>query len=61
MNSFLLACAVCYGDPASPLVQGANMGVLFLLGVIVTLLVLFAGFFNYLSRRGTACRDRTGD
>lgn len=49
---FLLACAVCYGDPSSPLVQGANMGVLFLLGVIVTLLVLFAGFFIYLWKRG---------
>jgi len=31
----LWACAVCFGDPNSPMVTGAKMGVAFLLGVIL--------------------------
>lgn len=32
------ACAVCFGDPDSSLTKGTIAGVLFLLGVIVTVL-----------------------
>ena len=30
----LTACAVCFGDPRSPLTLGAKAGVFFLLGVV---------------------------
>ena len=46
-----LACPVCFGQSDSPLAKGANMGVLFLLGVIVAVLVAFASFMIYLARR----------
>lgn len=36
--SWLLACAVCYGEPGSPMTIGAQAGVLALLGVIAFVL-----------------------
>ena len=45
----LQACAVCMGDPDSPLTQGMVAGVLLLLGVIVSVLVAIAGFFIFLA------------
>lgn len=51
------ACAVCVGDPDSPLTQGMIAGVLLLLGVIVSVLIAIAGFFIFLahnSRRVSA-------
>ncbi len=41
------ACAVCVGDPNSPLVQSANNGIWFLIGVISTVLVTFIGLFVF--------------
>ncbi|HSE39857.1 MAG TPA: hypothetical protein VLH08_03765 [Acidobacteriota bacterium] len=32
------ACAVCFGDPSSPLTIGAKAGVAFMLGVLVIVL-----------------------
>ena len=34
----VLACAVCFGDPNSDMVKGANAGILILLGIIITVL-----------------------
>ena len=52
MSSLLVvACTVCFGQSDSPLAQGANMGVFFMLGVTVLMLTAFAGFFIYLIRR----------
>lgn len=31
---FVQACAVCFGDPSSPLTIGAKAGVLFMIGVL---------------------------
>ena len=45
------ACAVCFGDPESPLTKGADAGVMFLLGVVVTVLCGFASVFLYWMRR----------
>ena len=41
------ACAVCYGDPNSPLTKGMNAGIWVLLGCIFTLLTGFASLFLY--------------
>ena len=38
----LFPCAVCYGNPESPLSHGMNMGVLTLMGFIVFILVIIA-------------------
>jgi len=38
----LLPCAVCYGNPESPMSHGMNMGVLTLLGFIIFILIAVA-------------------
>jgi len=52
-----MICAVCFGDPSSPLTQGYNYGILSLLGIITIVLVAFAIFFIniYKRSRRSAC------
>ena len=45
-----LACAACYGASDSPLAKGMNMGILFLLGVIGSVLVGITAFFVFVAR-----------
>jgi len=52
-----LACPVCFGQSDSPMAQGVNMGVYFLLGVVVAVLAGFAAFFVYLARRARVFAD----
>jgi hypothetical protein len=43
MTSFLFtACAVCFGDPSSPLSKGVAAGVAFLIAVIGSMLAAIA-------------------
>ena len=51
-----LACATCFGRSESPLAEGMNLGILVLLGVILTVLAAFATFFVFLARRAAAVR-----
>ncbi|MEO6034755.1 MAG: hypothetical protein ABIQ35_05835, partial [Verrucomicrobiota bacterium] len=51
MSSSVQACAVCGGASDSAMAQGMNWGIFSLLAVIVSLLVMIAGFFLFLSRR----------
>ena len=46
LSDVLLPCAVCYGNPESPMSHGMNMGVLTLLGFIsfILFIVLFSIF-----------------
>ncbi len=48
------ACPVCLGNPNSPLVIGANNGVMFLMGVICTLLVGLGAIFLVWRKREKA-------
>ena len=52
-----LACPVCFGQSDAPMAQGVNMGVYFLLGVVVAVLAGFAAFFVYLARRARMFAD----
>jgi len=52
-----LACPVCFGQSDSPLAQGTNMGIFFLLGIVVCVLAAFAAFFVYLARRSRTFAD----
>lgn len=45
-----LACAACYGASDSPLAQGMNLGILFLLGVIGSVLLGITAFFIVVAR-----------
>ena len=38
----IFPCAVCYGNPESPMTHGMNMGVLTLLGFIIFILLVMA-------------------
>jgi hypothetical protein len=52
------ACATCFGDPDSPITKSAEMGVWFLLAVIVLVEAGFGVFFFvYLRRRVRGFRD----
>ena len=48
----LWACAACFGKSDSDLARGSFAGVLFLLGVVLTVMGGIAAFFIYLTRRG---------
>ena len=52
-----MACPVCFGDGNDPLVQAANAGIWFMLGIVVVMLSAFATFFIYLIRRGRIARQ----
>ncbi len=51
MHSLMLACSVCFGQSDSPLAQGTNMGIFFMLGVTFVVLAGFGSFIIYLFRR----------
>ena len=47
----VLACSVCYGDPNSAMHQGAQAGVLVLLGVVGVVLTALASLLLFWVRR----------
>lgn len=47
LASDAIACAVCFGDPNSSMVKGAEAGILVLLGVIGTLLLSIIGVIAF--------------
>lgn len=52
------ACAICFGDPNSPLTKSVEMGVWFLLAVTLLVEVSFGIFFLvYLRRRAQSLQD----
>ena len=51
-----LACSVCAGDPNAPLSQGAQAGMLVLLGVIGAVLTGIASLFIFWMRRAAKLR-----
>lgn len=52
----LMACAVCFGDPNSPMSRGALAGVWFLLGVVVLVLSSIVGMIIFWARRARLLR-----
>lgn len=49
-----LACPVCFGALQGPVADGTNKAVLAMLGVTLSVLACFGGFFLYLVRRARA-------
>ena len=52
----VLACSVCYGDPNSAMFQGAQAGVLVLLGVVGVVLTGLASLLLFWMRRAAKLR-----
>jgi|TARA_B100000073_G_C23489359_1_gene474943 hypothetical protein len=44
LSNYIYPCAVCYGDPNSPMSHGMNMGILTLLFVVVGILLTIVAF-----------------
>jgi len=61
MHALMLACSVCFGQSDSPLAQGTNMGIFFMLGVTGVMLAAFATFMVYLARRKRLFADDVMD
>lgn len=52
------ACTVCYGEPGSPMTDGARNGVLFLLGVIGAVQIGFVAMFVSFWRKAREVQKR---
>ena len=47
------ACAVCYGDPDSPMSKGLTWGITALLVVVASVLGGIASFFVYIAKKSS--------
>jgi hypothetical protein len=56
-----LACPVCFGPADSPMVDGVNIAILFLLGITGSVLGGFVAFFVHLARRARQVREQEWD
>lgn len=54
-------CFICFGDPESNLTQGAQAGVLFMVGVIYTVLMGFVSVTAFWFVRARRARLRQGN
>jgi len=54
----MVFCAVCFGDPTSPLTQGYNWAVIFLLAVITLVLSAFGMMFLNFRKKEKALSDK---
>jgi hypothetical protein len=53
----VLACPLCFGAAETPLIDGAKLGVLVMLGVLFAVQGAFVAFFLYLRRRARENAD----
>jgi len=53
----LLACPLCFGAAETPLIDGARLGVLVMLGVLFAVQGAFVAFFLYLRKRAKQNAD----
>jgi hypothetical protein len=56
-GSSVLACPLCFGAAETPMIDGAKLGVLVLLGVTLAVQGAFVGFFVYLRNRAKRIAD----
>ena len=57
MTTWVLACTVCFGALEAPLIDGAKLGVLVLLAVLLAVQGAFVAFFLYLRKRAKRFAD----
>lgn len=56
-STSLFACPMCFGAEETPLIDGAKLGVLVMLGITLAVQGGFLGFFLYLRRRAKRMAD----
>lgn len=55
------ACPVCVGDSDSQMAQGTNNGILFLLGIVLTVQAAFVALFIAIRRRARRLEQRRAE
>ena len=56
-SASLLACPLCFGAEETPLIDGAKLGVMVMLGVLFAVQGAFVAFFLYLRKRARQNAD----
>jgi len=56
-SSSVLACPMCFGAEETGMVNGTQIGVLVMLGVLFAVQAAFVGFFVYLRQRAKRIAD----
>jgi len=56
-GSSVLACPMCFGAEETTMINGTQIGVLVMLGVLFAVQAAFVGFFVYLRRRARRMAD----
>lgn len=56
-SSSVFACPLCFGAQETPLIDGAKLGVLVMLGVLFAVQGAFVAFFLYLRKRAKENAD----
>lgn len=56
-SASVLACPLCFGAAETPLIDGAKLGVLVMLGVLFAVQGAFVAFFLYLRKRAKQNAD----
>ena len=59
VQSPILACSVCFGDPNSSLTKGLNVGILSLLAVVFVIWIGVGWFFYQLAKKSRAQLSQT--
>jgi hypothetical protein len=57
MSSWVLACTMCFGAQETSMIDGAKLGVLVLLAVLLAVQGAFVAFFLYLRKRAKRFAD----
>ena len=55
--TLVLACTMCFGAQEAHLIDGAKLGVLFLLAILLVVQAAFVAFFLYLRKRAKRFAD----
>ena len=53
----VLACTMCFGAEETSMIDGAKLGVLVMLGVVLAVQAAFVAFFLYLRKRAKRIAD----
>jgi len=54
MNALVFACATCFGTSDSLMAKGMNMGIFFMMGIVLFVLSGFLAFIIYLAIKSKA-------
>ena len=57
MNTFVVACAMCFAAEETSMIDGTKLGILVMLGILLAVQAGFVAFFLYLRKRAKQIAD----